>query len=378
MHRNIGAIAPALLEDWLRERYFTARIDISSSGAENYSLGQLRELLGISTAELDALVFRDSPSLGAEELREAIADRFAPGSADHVMVTHGSSEALLLALAAVVRPGDEVIVLGPVYQSLSSLPAALGAVVKVWELRPEDDFAPDLGLLRKLVSERTRAIVVNFPHNPTGTMLDPAGYSDLLELADATGCYLFWDAAFGEMAHDRPPLPDPHPALDRCISFGTLSKAYGLPGIRVGWCIAPPALLPGLIRLRDYVSISTSPLNEAIAARVLRQADRILTPRLETARRNRALLIDWAASHPDLVSLPAPAGGMCAFPGFPAFSDVRQLCETLLAEHGVLVVPGDCFGHPDRMRIGYGGPTEELAEGLARVAQTVATSPRTA
>jgi capreomycidine synthase len=369
---NIGDIEPALLEDWLRERYFTARIDISSSGVENYSLGDLRRMLAISTGELDDLVFRDSPSLGAEGLRHAVADRFAPGAADRVMITHGSSEGLFLALSAVVRPGDEVVVLSPVYQSLSSIPAALGATLRVWELRPEDDFKPDVGLLRKVLTPRTRAVVVNFPHNPTGTMVDPDSYAELLELVDAADCYLFWDSAFGELVYDRPPLPDPCLALDRCVSFGTLSKAYGLPGMRVGWCVAPPALLAEMIRLRDYVTLSTSPLIELIATAVLRRADEILAPRLATARANRTLLIEWAARHPDLVSLPVPAGGVCAFPGFPNCPDVPAVCDALLAEHGVLVVPGTCFGQPDRMRIGFGGPAGELAAGLARVADTVA------
>lgn len=369
---NIGDIAPALLEDWLRERYFRARIDISSSGVENYSLGDLRALLGISAADLDDLVFRDSPSLGAEGLREAVAARFAPGCADQVMMTHGSSEALFLALSAVVRPGDDVVVLSPVYQSLSSIPEALGATTRVWELRPEDGFKPDIGLLRKVFSPRTRAVVVNFPHNPTGTMPDPADYTELLDLVGSSDCHLFWDSAFGELVHDRPPLPDPRLTLERCVSFGTLSKAYGLPGLRVGWCIAPPELLRPMIRIRDYVSISTSPLNEAIATAVITHADAILAPRLATARTNRALLLDWAARHPDLVSLPTPAGGVCAFPSFVGCADVQAACERLIEDRGVLVVPGSCFGHPDRMRIGYGGPTDELVAGLDHVAEVVA------
>ncbi|MFJ5548008.1 capreomycidine synthase [Streptomyces sp. NPDC093225] len=367
----LGDIEPALLEDWFRTRYFDARTDISSSGAQNYTLGRLRAVLGIESGELDALMFRDSPSLGCDPLREAVAARYAPGRTERVMITHGSTEAIFLALSAIVRPGDEVVVLRPVYQSLSSVAAALGATLRVWELRPEDGFVPDVSRLRELTGPRTRAVVVNFPHNPTGTMPDEDGYRELLSHVDSLGCYLLWDAAFADLAYDRDPLPDPSAVLDRCVSFGTLSKSYGLPGLRIGWCLAPPEVLTAMVRLRDYVSISTSPLNELIATRVLQRADRVLRPLREQAVRNRALLTAWAAEHPGLVDLPVPRGGVSAFPLFPGVPDMTPVCERLLAEDGVLVVPGACFGHPGRLRIGFGGPTDELRDGLDAVVRAV-------
>jgi capreomycidine synthase len=363
----LGDIEPALLEDWFRTRYFDAKIDISSSGMQNYSLGQLRQMLNVPMHELDDLPFRDSPTLGCEPLRAAIAARYAPTRAERVMVTHGSTEGIFLALSAVVRPGDEVIVLSPVYQSLSSVAAALGATLRVWELSPADDFAPDLDRLAALMTPRTRAVVVNFPHNPTGAMLDPYGYSRLLELVEASDCYLFWDAAFGELVYDLTPLPDPAAVIDKCVSFGTMSKAFGLPGLRIGWCIAPPDILATMIKLRDYVTISTSPLNELLATRVMENVDTVVSPLREQARFNRLLLSAWAAEHPDLISLPLPHGGVSAFPALPGQVDTIALCDKLLDEHGVLLVPGLCFGHHDRVRLGFGGPTDDLQAGLEAI-----------
>lgn len=364
-------IAPALLENWLRERYFTASVDISSSGVLNYSLGQLRDLLGISQDELDAVVFRDSPSTGCEPLREAVASRFAPGRASDVMVTHGSTEGIFLALSCLLHPGDEVVVLSPVYHALSAVAEAAGARLRVWHLRPEDDFRPDLDLLRAQMTDRTRAVVVNFPHNPTGTTLTVAERRELAELVADHDCYLFWDAAFGELVHDGPAIAAPSEPADRVVCTGTLSKAYGLPGIRVGWCIAPPAVLADMVRLRDYTTLATSPLNELIATEVLRSADAVLAPRLALARANRRTLLEWASVHSGLVSLPVPAGGVSAFPRFPALADVTEACEVLAQTHGVLVVPGVCFGYPDRMRIGFGGPGDELTAGLDKVAEVL-------
>ncbi|MFB4280395.1 capreomycidine synthase [Nonomuraea sp. MTCD27] len=367
--RPIGDIAPALLEDWLRERYFTLPVDISSSGVENYTLGELRELLGISTAELDGIAFRDSPSVGAPALREVIARRFG-SRPDSVMVTHGSTEALFLALAAIVRPGDEIVVLHPVYHSLYSIAEVLGARLRVWWLDPADGFVPDLDRLRDLLNERTRAVLVNFPHNPTGTTLGPGDYAEFLRLIAARDCHLLWDGAFGELVYDGDPLPDPRLFLDRAISVGTLSKAYGLPGLRVGWCLAPPELLATMVKVRDYVSISTSPLAEFLATAVLANGDRIVADRLGLAARNRERLRGWAAANRDAIDLAMPLGGVCAFPAVRGVTDVGEICDTL-ESLGVLVVPGVCFGHPDRMRIGFGGPTEVLSDGLRAITRVL-------
>lgn len=369
-----GELAPAALEDWLRERYHNATVDISSSGVENYTLGELRELLSIPAEQLDRLPFRDSPSLGSEPLREAIHNRFRPGPNHAVVCTHGSTEAILLAMAAVIRPGDEVIVLRPAYHALVSVAEALGAKLQVWELDADDGFQADLDRLRALFSRRTRAVVVNFPHNPTGTTLSHATQAELLVLLAETECYLFWDAAFGELVYDRPPLPDPSTFIERSLSFGTLSKAYGLPGLRVGWCIAPEPVLDEMVRIRDYVSLSTSPLNELIAVSVLNGADAVLGPRLQQARTNREAVRSWAEENPDTVSLQLPAGGVTAFPRFPGIADVTSISEALAQDHGVLTVPGACFGHPSHMRIGFGGPPCELAEGLSRLTEMITTS----
>ncbi|MEU4445602.1 capreomycidine synthase [Actinosynnema sp. NPDC050801] len=362
----LGNIAPSALEEWLRTRYFSARVDISSSGVENYSLGDLRELLDIPVDDLDDVVFRDSPSLGGDALRAAVGRRFG-AETGKVMITNGSSEALLLAMSALLRPGDEVVVQQPAYPSLRSIAQSIGVVLKIWECDPTEGFRPDLDRLAGVLSDRTKAVVVNFPHNPLGVTLDHVGYQALLDLVDACGAYLLWDAAFAELVYDAPPLPEPGAVHPRALSFGTLSKAYGLPGLRVGWCIGPHEVLDRMVLLRDYVSLNTSPLVETIATRVLDRADAVIGPRLAQARRNRALLADWAADNADLVDLRLPQGGVSAFPRLRGFDSVDALCADLCDAQGVLVVPGSCFDHPDRMRIGIGGPGDELADGLAAV-----------
>jgi capreomycidine synthase len=366
--QNLADIEPALLEDWLRDRYFAAKIDISCSGVREHSLGELLRHTGLDHRALEAIEFRDGPSLGAERPRTAVADRYAPGRADRVMMTNGSSEGIFLALAALVRPGDEVIVPRPAYQSLTSIAAALGARLRAWELPAETGFAPDLDRLAALMTPATRLVVANFPHNPTGATLTRDEYERLVELIDRHGCHLFWDGAFAELAYDAPPLPDPVNRLERCVSFGTLSKAFGFPGLRAGWCFAPPELLTEMVRIRDYLTLALSPLNETLAAAVIEHADAIIGPRLAEARQGRETLLAWARENGDVVSLPPPRGGVTAFPKIIGLADVTSLCSDLAERDGVLVVPGRCFGHADRMRIGYAVPDEHLSLGLATVA----------
>lgn len=355
----------APLEDWLRERYFLADTDISSSGVHNYTLGDLRALdPGLRDGALDRLMFRDGPSLGDERLRAAVAARVRPGPGHVVMTTHGSSEALFLALNALVRPGDEVVVPDPGYHALIAPAVAAGAVLRTWPLRPANGFVPDPADLRAVLTDRTRLVVVNFPHNPTGATLDAAGRAELLELVAGSRATLLWDGAFTDLVYDGPPLPDPSRDIDRCLSFGTLSKAYGLPGLRVGWCVLPADLAPELVRMRDYLTLSLSPLTELLAAVAVEHADTLIGPRLAEARRNRRLLLDRAGASEGRLECPVPRGGVTAFPRLAGHDDTTGLCQRLLDERGVLTVPGRCFGHPDRVRIGFSCPPDELRRGL--------------
>src|SRR5262249_43758034 len=157
----------------------------------------------------------------------------------------------------------------PIYPQLRAVAEAIGCRVRAWPLRAERGWRPDLEELERLVTPRTRMVIVNFPHNPTGATLTPAEQDALVAACARVGAYLVWDAAFGEVTYGAPPLPDPGSKYERAVSMGTLSKAYGLPGLRVGWCLAAPEVLEKMVRLRDYLTLHLSPLVELLAARAL-------------------------------------------------------------------------------------------------------------
>jgi aspartate/methionine/tyrosine aminotransferase len=333
----------ALLEEWMRQYYFSTDDDIGSSGVEDYSLAELRAIAGIDLAELDAIVFRDSTSLGGAAVRAAIARRWGNGDPEWAMITHGASEAIYLVMSTLLEPGDELVVLEPTYHTHSSIARTMGCVVQRWPLHAADDYRPDLDLLRKLVNGRTRAIVVNFPHNPTGASLSADQCAELVDIAAGVGAHLVWDQCFRELVYDGEPLPDPIHTYERAVSIGSLSKGYGLPGLRVGWCLGHPDILRRTLYLRDRMTLHLSPLVELLAGHVADHAD---------------------VAHPDLIDLVEPMGGVTSFPRLVGYRDTTELCHRLARQHRVLLVPGDCFGDPARVRLGFGGATPSFERGL--------------
>jgi capreomycidine synthase len=366
-------IVTAHLEQWMRDYYFSTDIDIGSSGVENFSMAELRSLVGIDTTAIDEVVFNDSPSCGADGLRRAIAARWGDGDPERVMTTHGSSEIIFLVMHALLRKGDEVVVLDPCYHALRNIAESIGCELKHWKLRFENNFVPDIEDLKELITPRTRMVVVNFPHNPTGATVTREQLEELVDAVAKVKAYLVWDSAFAELTYDSEPLPDPSLVYDRCITLGTLSKGYGLAGLRVGWCFAQPELLNQFVHIRDYTTLYLSPLVEIIAQQAIEKADVLLRMRLERARLNFEIVSKWLAYHEDDVQWVKPRGGVTIFVKLLRIADVDDFCHRLAREHGAMVVPGSCFDQPQHIRLGFGGPTLELQDGLLRLSELLRT-----
>jgi capreomycidine synthase len=362
-------IAVAHLEAWMRDYYHKVDHDIGSSGVRDLSMAEFRKLCGFDLAEFDPMVFHDSESYGGGRLRALLADRWCDGDIDRMMVTHGSSEAIYLVMHLALEPGDEVIVVDPAYQQLHDIAAARGCQVTRWPLDARHGFAADLSLLRRLAASGPQMIVVNFPHNPTGVSITPAEQKELVAVAAEAGAWLVWDHAFGELTYTTEPLPLPVGWYDRCIAWGTFSKSYGLAGLRVGWCVAPPELLARMALLRDYIALYVSPVLEFLAEQAVRHADRLVALQRAHAHANLRVLREWADSLPELVRFTPPAGGVTAFVELLNQPDVVRSCRRLAERHRVLLVPGACFGddYSRFARLGFGGTTAELTAGLSRL-----------
>lgn len=370
-------IAVARLEAWMRSYYHEVDHDIGSSGVRDLAMTELLAIGGVDLSDLNAMVIRDSESYGGGGLRAALADRWTGGDVDPVMVTHGSSEAIYLMMHLAVEPGDEIIVVDPAYQQLHDIARWRGCRITPWPLRAGEGFRADLPLLRELARSRPRMIVVNFPHNPTGVSITPAEQEEIIAIARAAGAWLVWDNAFGEMTYTGAPLRLPYDRYEKSICFGTLSKSYGLAGLRVGWCIAPPELLARAALLRDYIALYVSPVLEFFAELAVRNADQIVKLQHAHATANRTRLLDWAATMPGEIRIAPPDGGVSAFVEFVGRPDVTGLCHELAQRHRVLLVPGSCFGDAfaGHARLGFGGTVDELTAGLAAVENVLHTHP---
>jgi capreomycidine synthase len=366
-------IAPALLEGWMRDYYFNTEIDIGSSGVENFSLAELYQLTNLTQEELNSIVFHDSSSMGNLELRQAIASRWSNGDPEQVMVTHGSSEANFLIMNGLLNAGDEVVVLDPCYQQLFSIAESIGCQLKPWKLRFEQNFAPNIEEAKSLINSRTRMVIVNFPHNPTGASLTKKQQDDLIDAVAEVRAYLVWDAAFADIVYHGSPLPNPNLRYDRSISMGTFSKSYGLPGLRFGWCLASTEVLEHFVHLRDYMTLHLSPMIELIAHKVVEQADTLLKIRSQQARINLEILSNWVEQHQEFVEWSRPQGGVCTFLGLRGIANTEAFCHYLAKNYQVLLVPGTCFNHPSYVRVGFGGGTSNLKEGLSRLSKVLVT-----
>jgi capreomycidine synthase len=366
-------IAVARLEAWMRSYYHEVDHDIGSSGVRDLSMTELLAIGGADLADLGSMIIRDSESYGGGGLRAALANRWTGGDVDPVMVTHGSSEAIYLMMHLAVEPGDEIIVVDPAYQQLHDIAGWRGCRITRWPLGAGEGFRPDIALLREQARSRPKMIVVNFPHNPTGVSVTAAEQDEIIAIAREAGAWLVWDNAFGEMTYTGAPLRLPYDRYDKTICFGTLSKSYGLAGLRVGWCIAPPDLLARAAILRDYIALYVSPVLEFFAELAVRHADQIVKLQHAHASANRRRLLEWAGTLPDLVRVNPPDGGVSTFVEFLGRPDVTGLCHELAQRHRVLLVPGSCFGDAfaSYARLGFGGTTEELTAGLAAVEQLI-------
>jgi len=365
---------PARLEDWLRDYYFDAAIDISSSGVEPYTFDELRPLIGIDLDDLAGMSFRDSRSAGADRLRYLVAERYGVSDPSRVIVANGSTEAQLLVLMATLSAGDEIVVIDPAYHSMVETVRAKGCRLVRWRLKPENGFHPDLDKLEELVCARTRMIIVNFPHNPTGVTVTKEEQRRLIDIASRNDCLLFWDGAFEDLIFQGSPLPAVATLYHKGMSFGSMSKSFGLPGLRVGWGVLPSsAFVKAAVAVRDYTTLALSPLVEFVAERVLEHSDSIVAPRLLLAATNRSYVLNWIAEHANLASCSEFGGGVIAFPRLLGVDDTTRFCHRLMSERRVLLVPGECFGMPGHVRLGFGGHSDQLHRGLDELADALCT-----
>jgi len=328
--------------------------------------------------DLDDLLLCYGDHLGDPVLRHAVAAGVPDLSPDDVLVTAGAAAALFCTASALLEPGDHVVAVRTNYATNLETPRAIGADLDIVDLSFEDGWDLDVERVRALVRPGgTRLISVTQPHNPTGTTFDLDTLEALVELAESSGAVLLVDETYRDLTH-REALPLAATMSPKAISISSMSKAYGLPGLRVGWAInRDPALSTLLLAAKEQVLICGATLDEHIAGQVLRRRADVLPPILDDVRVRLAMVRDWLARQSRFEWV-EPTGGVVGLVRTrPEVAlDAERFHETLLADHGTYVGPGHWFELDDRhFRLGFGWPThDELEAGLAALTAAAETA----
>jgi aspartate/methionine/tyrosine aminotransferase len=354
-------IEPFGLERWFAEHEHGADVMLAESGIRSLDAGRF----DLDPGKLGYVI----PTDGDPEFRAEVGARY-DRPADEVLFTCGTQEANFVTFQALLDDDDHAVVVTPTYQALHAVPEAIADVTRVY-LEPPDWELP-VDAVAEAIQPNTEVVVLNNPNNPTGRYHSQPKVEALYDLAADGDAYLLCDEVYRLLADD--PI-DPVAAMgDHGISTTSLTKAYGLAGLRFGWVTGPPEVVEAAWNWKDYTTISPSRIGQHVARQALGDQEADV---LET---NRAL----AADHHDRVETflddhgldwhdPVGVNGFVTVPD--GFADARDFCTAVVEEESVVLAPGDLFGDPDHFeeyfRIGFGLPTDELVEGLERVGRVV-------
>jgi aspartate/methionine/tyrosine aminotransferase len=357
-------VPPFKLDLWLAAHEFATppiRYNLASSTGPLWTFAELMSLGGGSMTSLEDVRLSYAPPQGGKLLRERIATLHGVDP-DQVQVMTGASEALIALTCLFAGDGGSIVLPKPVYPAVPVLARTFGMKVREYLLRPEQGFAQTAEQILPFVDDSTRAVFVNTPHNPTGSVMTAGEQQKLAEALAARSIPLIVDEVYHPLyfAGDAPSAS----ALPNTIVLGDFAKALSIPGLRIGWLIDRDAQRrEALLDLRSYFTISGSPLTEAVGAHALAHAPVILQRLRDVARANLDLLTRFMEVHRAVLGWAPPAGGTTCFPWLLDGRDSRPLCEAL-AKVGVLAAPGDCFDMPAHIRLGFGAMPSGYADAL--------------
>ncbi|MHA2221837.1 MAG: aminotransferase class I/II-fold pyridoxal phosphate-dependent enzyme [Candidatus Thorarchaeota archaeon] len=350
------------LEIWFDEYQFEVECDIGESGMKFFSLKEL-------DVDLSNVDLRYGYHLGHPELRSEIVKGYKGQTIDNVAVTTGASESNFCVIAHLVGPKDHIIVEHPTYPSLYQVARSLGRDLSLFHLKWEDDFRPDMDSLRKLVKPNTKLITLTHPSNPIGSVITKDEIKHALEIAEEVGAYLMVDETYRDlMFGDQPPLAAT--MSPKAISLTSMSKTWGVPGIRIGWAVCDESIVQAIRATREQITICNSSLGEEIAKEILTRKDKILPMLRKSMLSNFKILEDWMNSQSWLEWVEPKSGVVCA-PRLKRGGSTDELCKLLVTKYKTFTVPGSTMELDGHFRLGFGGEQEELVEGLERLGKAL-------
>ena len=362
-------IRPFAVEQWMNAHETRCRYNLAETCVDSLTVAQLLELAGTGPEALRELLpmrLTYGAIEGSMRLRGAIAALYAHQAPENVLLAHGAIGANHLVYQGLVGPGDRVLAIVPNYQQHYSIPESLGARVERFELRAADGWLPDLDALRRRVTPGTRLISLSNPNNPTGSLLGRPALEALVQIAQHAGAWILCDEVYRGLTQEDLEIPSIADLYDRGISTGSMSKAFSLAGLRLGWITAPREVLAAAELHRDYNTISVGMIDDFLACLALENAARLLERSRGIVRANLALLDDWIATAPGMRYV-RPRAGTTALLEYGLPLPSREFCLRLLEDTGVLFTPGSALEAEGTVRIGYANAQSVLREGLVAV-----------
>ena len=370
-------IAEFELERYFARWEFAVKHLLCASDVQGWSMSELLEHTDDETAALWRdlhLGYTEAP--GHPLLRREIASLYETASPGDVQVLSGAEEGIFALVNVLLGPGDHAIVTWPGYQSLYEIARAVGADVTLHELRQDSGWAIDVEALRGQVTPRTKLIVINAPHNPTGMLPDRATFDAVVAVAAEAGAHVLVDEVYRYLEfEDGARLPAGVDAGTHVISLGVMSKSFAMAGLRIGWIASrDPSLMARVSSFKDYTTICASAPSEILSLVGLRARDVVLGRSQALVARNMEALDALFARWPGTLSWVRPAGGSIGFPRLRGDLDIDAFSAELVEREGVLLLPGSRFGHPgNHFRIGFGREDlDEAVAGLERHLERVA------
>jgi len=335
----------------------------------------LKELLEESDIEkLLSLRLGYGQTNGSIELRDAVSAMYPNADRDNVLITNGSIEANFVAVWSLLNSGDELVLMLPNYMQIWGVARAFDIQVKPFYLKEELNWQPDLNELKNLITPKTKMIAVCNPNNPTGAVLTEEAMNEIISLAKEADAWLYADEVYRGAELSGVDTPSFYGRYEKVIVAGGLSKAYALPGLRIGWLAGPYKVIADAWARRDYTTIATAILSNRIAALALKPdlRERILVRNRKILNENIIILRNWADSHKGLFKfIPPQAGGM-VFLKYAMNVNSTELITKIRKEKSTFIVAGDCFGMDHYVRIGIGCEKEYLKAGLKRISEVLA------
>lgn len=340
------------------------KYNLTESGVHPYTLLELLDEDEIK--ELLNLRLGYGQTNGSIELRMAISRLYPRSTLENVLVTNGSAEANFIGIWSNLELGDELIFMLPNYMQIWGIARSFGVIVKPFRLKEELNWHPDIEEIQSLINPRTKMIAVCNPNNPTGSVLSYEIMEEIVHHAKKVNAWVFADEIYRGAELNGEETPSFWGMTDKLIISGGLSKAYALPGLRIGWLVGPEEIIEKAWSYHDYTSIATGILSNRIATVALqpKMRKKILNRNRRMLRENLKVLTEWTEKYPDLFHFIPPQAGGIAFLKYMMNINSTELTTKLREEKSVLIVAGDCFGMDQYIRIGIGSEKNYLLAGL--------------